>query len=522
MKTKFTLFFLGLFCFLSFNEITAQDQLNVLMIVLDDLNDFTGVLKGHPQAHTPNIDRLANSGILFTNAHSNVPVCSPSRASFMNGISPVTSKYWGFENWKKNELLMACKSIPEYFMDNGYHTAKSGKVFHTSKKGAWHDEGVKTDYGPLAFDGFKAAQHPSCPKAMFELGALDATFAPLSDIPNVKANDNAPGYSGWYSTKLKTPFIYHNESDRDLLSDELTAAWFESKIKTLNSNKTDRPFFISLGFHRPHTPLVVPKKYFDMFPLETLEIPVINDEDTLDTKLAENAKQENRGRKAYRWLVESYDTKEEALKKYTQAYLASVAFADDMVGKALNTLEKSRFKDNTVVVLLSDHGYNIGEKNYLFKYCLWEETTRVPLIIKSPLHKKHSGKTVNHPVSLIDIYPTLKNICNLKGPTTINNKGANLDGFSLVPFLENPKTKKWHGPNVALTIISSWRSKLPEKQHISVRSRDFRYIRYANGSEELYNHKKDKYEWHNLANEKGYYKIKKELSQQMDLALKIN
>lgn len=499
----------------------AQKQQNVLMIVLDDLNDFTGVLKGHPQAHTPNIDRLAKEGVLFTNAHSNVPVCSPSRASFMNGISPVTSGYWGFKNWKQNKLLMACKSIPEYFMANGYHTAKSGKVFHSSKKGAWHDEGVKTDYGPIAFDGLKAAQHPSCPEAMFELGALDATFTSLKNIPVVEANDKVPGYNGWYLTKLKKSFKYINDNNRDLMSDEASVEWFETKIQKLETSEQDNPFFISLGFHRPHTPLVVPQKYFDLFPIETVEIPNINFNDVDDTKLGENSINESRGRKAYRWLTESYSSVELALKKYTQAYLASVAFADDMVGKALNALEKSSFRENTTIILFSDHGYNIGEKEYLFKYCLWEESTRVPLIIKSPSYKKSMGKQVDHPVSLIDIYPTLKDLCMLEGKTIINKSGAPLDGYSLKPFLENPKTNQWEGPDTSFTIVSSWKSKLAEKQHVSVRSKQYRYIRYANGSEELYNHKKDDFEWHNLAEDKKYLKIKETHQKQLDLWLKI-
>ena len=127
------------------------------MIVLDDLNNYVGVLNGHPQAKTPNIDQLANEGVLFENAHSNVAICSPSRASFMNGILPTTSGYWGFGNWLKNEALLNSKSIPEYFKDNGYKTYQTGKVFHISKKGAWDEMGIIAEYGPLAYDGKKAA-----------------------------------------------------------------------------------------------------------------------------------------------------------------------------------------------------------------------------------------------------------------------------------------------------------------------------------------------------------------------------
>ena len=291
---------------------------------------------------------------------------------------------------------------------------------------------------PTAFNGLKAAQHPACPEAMFQLGALDATFVSLKDIPKVEANNESPGYDGWYLTKLKKAFKYNNDNDRDLMPDETSVEWFKTKIQKLETSLQDVPFFISLGFHRPHTPLVVPQKYFDLFPIETVEIPNINFSDIDDTKLGENSINESRGRKAYRWLTESYSSVELALKKYTQAYLASVAFADDMVG-TLDALEKSSFKENTTIILFSDHGYNIGEKEYLFKYCLWEESTRVPLIIKSPYYEKSMGKEVDHPVSLIDIYPTLKDLCKLEGNTIINSSGAPLDGYSLKPFLENLK-----------------------------------------------------------------------------------
>lgn len=486
--------------------VKAQEKPNVLMIVLDDLNDYVGVMGGHPQAKTPNIDKLADAGILFTNAHSNVPVCMPSRASFMNGILPTTSKNWGFNNWLKNETLINSKSLPEYVRDNGYKAYQTGKVFHNVKKDVWNEMGVTADYGPMAYNGKKVALHPSCPVAMGELGPLDATFASLADVPQVQASDDAPGYKGWYNTHPKTnaPFNYVDEDNRDLLTDEKSAEWFEHKISSMESQVQTNPFFISIGFIRPHTPLVVPQKYFDMFPLETVKIPVLKENDRSDTKLAENTTKELRGRKAYRTLTESYSTKEKALQKYVQAYLASVAFADDMVGKTLNALENSKFKDNTMVILFSDHGYNLGEKDYLFKYSLWEESTHVPLIIKHPDYKKHAGKKVNHPVSLVDIYPTIKDLCNLKGSTMLNDKGAPLDGYSLKPFLEDPQTKNWDGPEMALSIISSWKSKSPSKQHLSVRSKNFRYIHYENGAEEFYDHRIDAYEWQNLADDKKY------------------
>ena len=217
MKSKYCF---ALFYFIVFNAF-AQEKTNVLMIVLDDLNDYVGVMGGHPQAQTPNIDQLANQGILFSNAHSNVPVCSPSRASFMTGILPTTSKNWGFGNWLKNEIQVNSQSIPEYFKTNGYRTYKTGKVFHVDKRGVWDELGQVSDYGPMAFDGENAALHPSCPEAMGTLGPLDSTFASLQDVPMVKPTDSTSGYTGWFNTHWKTrgPFRYINDEDRDLLTD---------------------------------------------------------------------------------------------------------------------------------------------------------------------------------------------------------------------------------------------------------------------------------------------------------------
>ena len=509
--------YIFLTCF-SLSCLNAQEKPNVLMIVLDDLNDYIGVMGGHPQAHTPNIDRLASQSVLFKNAHANVPVCSPSRASFMNGISPVTSKYWGFSDWTKNEILMHSKSIPEYVKDNGYNAYQTGKIFHKTKPNVWTEMGAIADYGPLAYNGKKTIIHPSNPSEMGALGALDATFTSLADVPNVKKTDTAPGYKGWYNIHWKTkgPFKYNSETNRDLLTDEKSVLYFKNKIKELAKKNSKTPFFMGIGFIRPHTPLVVPQKYYDLFPLDEVQIPVLKENDKDDTKLQENSLgKEPRGRMAFRTLTEGYSSKERALQTYIQAYLASVAFADAMVGQTLNALEESSFKDNTIVILFSDHGYNMGEKDYLFKYCLWDKTTRVPLIIRGLNNEKNAGKTVNHPVSLIDIYPTIKELCKLKGSTLIDKKGAKLDGHSLVPFLKDPLTKKWGGPDTALTIIASWKSKVPKEQHIAIKSENYRYIRYANGAEELYNHITDPYEWNNLAKDSKFKKTKEKMAKSL-------
>jgi len=224
------------------------------------------------------------------------------------------------------------------------------------------------------------------------------------------------------------------------------------------------------------------------------------------------------------------------LRKFLQAYLACVAFVDEQIGVALNALENSEFNDNTIVILTSDHGWQMGEKDYLYKNSPWEESTRVPFIIRAPGISK-AGSKVTHPVSLIDIYPTLAELCSLQGNYTTQNSAASLGGFSLKPFLENPDTKEWDGPNGALTVLgvgintpieglgrslnpgALWHIEIDKdldqsyvlEQNYSYRTTAYRYILYRNGKEELYNHTNDSYEWVNLAEDPDYSEIKSTL-----------
>jgi len=342
MKLFKILFTFIIFC--NSLHLFSQEKPNIVMIVLDDLNDFIGVMKGHPQTLTPNIDKLASQSVLFNNAHSNVPVCSPSRASFMTGVHPLSSGIWGFGNALKQETFINSKSIPEYMRENGYKVFQSGKVFHSNPKNVWDDKGVPADYGPVAYNGKKAIGHPSNPAEMAkELGPLDATFVPLSDVPIIDSSSSGPGYEGWRFSNWQTNrhFSYVSESERDLLTDEMSAEWFEKKIDWIKqSQNNNQPFFIATGFIRPHTPLVVPKKYYDKFPLNKIKITEKLKDDLRDTKYIDNLK-ETRGHKAWRLLSEGYGSEEKGLKIFTQAYLASVNFADEMVGRVLDALDKS-------------------------------------------------------------------------------------------------------------------------------------------------------------------------------------
>ncbi|MGB0372997.1 MAG: sulfatase [Opitutales bacterium] len=491
--------------------LVAEDRPNIVMIVLDDLNDFVGVMGGHPQAKTPNIDRLADRGILFTNAHSNTPVCLPVRASFMRGVHPVSTGHWGFVPTQRNPIAMGSKTIPEYARENGYKVYSTGKVMHEPKyKTVWDKLGQPATHGPFPSNGKKRVNHPALPDTMLEFGELDGVYSSLADIPVVPATDSTPETRGWFNSlywdgDVPTPFRYVNDNDRDKMIDEKSIDWMKETIAAHDSYAGDSPFLFALGILRPHTPFVVPQKYFDMFPLETLQLPPIKENDRDDIGVKGYG---SRGYKIFKALENGYEDPNIGLKLYLQAYLASVAFADDIVGQALDAIDASPYRDNTVVMLFSDHGYHFGEKDEVWKFTHWDDATRVPFIISDLRDTAHAGKTVNHPISLVDVFPTIADLGAMTGSTLINSQGAPVDGHSLRPFLEDPEHGKWDGPDYAVMVTYSFTgSKEPRRQNLSIRTERFRYILYGTGGEELYDHANDPHEWTNLASNPEYASV---------------
>jgi len=531
------------------NSNQNQNKPNLLFIVTDDLNDWVGELGGHPQAHTPNIDELMKRGVSFTNAYSNNPICAPSRASFLTGLYPHTSGYFGYKQnqagnqFRNFDKLKNAQTMMEHFYDNGYNVYGTGKVFHSrsSKRGVWkgHDDrehfGILDTFGPVAWDGSHkrgnmdyemGLAHPQMLRDKNESLSYSKSFASLANIPEYPSDPdkNIPGYKGWVC--FGEPFKYENEQNRDKMPDELNV---EYAREILNAEH-ERPFFLTVGFNRPHTPLHAPDKYFKKFSLDEIKMPKIKEDDLSDvagplgkpTKLWNNS-----GRKHYKFLTEHPEP--DMLKKWVRAYLANVAFIDDQIGKLLDTLRDSEHNNNTIVILTSDHGYHLGEKEWVFKSTPWEESARIPLVIDTP-DLENRGAEVSHPVSLIDLYPTMIDLCDL--PENPNAKAENpayegyrnqipLDGYSLAPFLSNPNRNDWEGPDVALTSVAS-DTKLepgepgdPEDQFYTVRSERYRYILCPNGEEELYDHKNDPYEWNNLANDTNYSGIKRKLNRKL-------
>lgn len=517
--TLFKTIWVFIFFLFNFQQLVSQNlksKPNVLFIICDDLNDYQGVFGGHPQAKTPNIDKLAASGVQFINAQSNVPVCSPSRNSLITGVYPHVSKDYGWTDLKKQPVLKNNKTLIRYFKENGYRTLGTGKITHGSIAKDWDDWGMPLahNYGPIYFDGEKNTSNPAVPAPFNSIGGIDGSFGRLS----VATSSGIEGEKGWVYGWDKKPMRYINDDDRDLMQDELHAQWAVKKIKELESSQDKQPFFLGIGFVRPHTPLHVPDTYFDMFPLDEIQLENWLVDDEKDTYYKENFNPDdsdnNKGPRYYRMLLESYGgNRELAIKHFLQAYLACVAFVDDQVGKVVDALNDSDYKDNTIIVFTSDHGWQMGEKQYLFKNSPWEESARIPMVIKTPSSK--AGLKIAQPVSLIDLYPSLKDYCNLTGDNKINAQGGDLGGYSLKPLIE--ETGQWHGPNGALTVVGNYGINIPmEKQNFSYRTKKWRYIRYSNGQEELYNHEADSYEWHNLANKMEYSAIKAQLINEMN------
>ncbi len=482
---------------------------NVVLIICDDLNDYlTGVPGdvGHPQVQTPNADRFAATAVAFRRAYSNNPVCAPSRASLLTGIYPHTSGNLFWDKWFDNPVLANSRTLMEHFRANGYRVEGAGKLMHHHRRSDWDAFPLAADYGPTPHDGQRRTVHPTVPSPYRTVGPIDGSYGPL-----VNLSLSNPGwhwaYGGWGNGKVMR---YQNDADRDPTPDERVATWAATRLGELADAKTERPFFLAIGFIRPHTPLHAPQKYFDLYPLDQVKLPVRKSGDSSDTFMNKVFKSSVKGLRYYRLLRESYDAPDAGLKRFTQADLACVSAVDDCIGQVLRAIDSSRLRDNTVVVLTSDHGWCMGQKDFLFKNAPWEEATRIPFIVRAP-GISMSGGVVEQPISLIDLYPTLIDLCDLRGSTVKSESGAPLDGVSMKPLLVDPASQLWDGPEAALSMIHAEEDSItpmsiedyydPTKQHWSLRTRRWRYIRYNNAAEELYDHDEDPHEWTNLVDD---------------------
>ncbi|MCK5685709.1 sulfatase [bacterium] len=454
MKKILVIIFFAVFYSCSQSEI--QKQPNVLFIAVDDWNDWVGCLSGHPDVLTPNVDKLAAEGLLFTNAHCSSPICNPSRTSILTGKMPASTGIYSNAQWWIPRVPYVI-TLPKYFRNNGYYVAGGGKIFH-------HTAGFND---PDAWDEYYVWN-----KKARENGLAEQWQRPAGPHP-----EKTP--ASVITKRTKRYFDYAPlEVPDSVMPDSKTAQWAANFLQ----KKHDKPFFLAIGMFRPHIEWYVPKKYFEMYPLDKIHLPEYLGNDLDDVPEI-----------ARKFALDSgsdHDfVKDSGIwKELVQAYLASISFSDAQVGKVLEGLESGPNKRNTIIVFWSDHGYHLGEKDHWHKSTLWKRATHIPLIFKVP-EVTIAGTTCKRPVSLIDLYPTLAGLCNLPAP-------LNIDGKSITPLILDPDLK-WDSPAVVDYLYGN-RSVITEKYHL---------IRYSSGEKELYNLEKDPNEWVNLAKDTAYQTI---------------
>ncbi len=421
----------------------APPRPNVLFVAVDDLNDWTGFLGGHPGARTPNMDRLAARGVVFDRAYCSAPACNPSRASLLMGTRPSTSGvYHNDQPWRP--VFRDGLTLPEYFRAAGYQVVGGGKIFHNS----FNDPSVWDEWR-----GLGPGDHP---------------------VPDVTPVNGLQGTAHFDWGPVDAP--------DEAMGDYKTVSW---AIERLNQ-KHDQPFFLAVGLIRPHLPWYAPRKYFDQFPLSDVARPEVLADDLADIPAAGLAIAKPEG--DHRKVVEAGQW-----EPAVQGYLASIAFADAQIGRLLDALDASPHGKDTIIVFWGDHGWHLGEKEHWRKFALWEDATRVPLIVVAP-GVSSAGTRSERTVSLLDLYPTLVELCGL--PTK-----PELEGESLVPLLKDPAA-----PRNTPAVTTHGRG------NHAARSERWRYIRYADGSEELYDHDNDPREWTNLAGDPSLADVKRELA----------
>jgi len=449
---------------------------NILMIGVDDMNDWVGCLGGYPGVQTPNIDRLARRGVLFANAHCAAPVCNPSRTALFTGLRPSTTGIYDNEQYWR-PALPGILTIPEYFRKNGYYAAGAGKVLH-------HVAGFNP---PDQWDEFQLQ--------VFD----DPWYRRPAWYPWVKHEPTPSGYPyngirnfpGEFDWGVLPNSAQPSTRDGVVLVQERPEAEY-GDMKAVEwagrflSKKHEKLFFAAVGLWHPHIPMFTPQHYLDLYPGDKVNLPIVPEDDLDDVpaqakKFAEARRDElERIQKEGKW------------RDMVRAYLASISFADAMVGRVLDSLDQSPYAHNTIVVFWSDNGWHLGEKRHVHKSTLWQRSTHVPLIIAGPV-TRDNGRTRSQPVSLLDLYPTFVDLCGLPAR-------ADLQGQSLRPLLESSRAS--HPP----VVTTYWPG------NHSVRDERWRYTRYVDGGEELYDEKADPNEFHNLASNPQYRSVKERLA----------
>ena len=418
--------------------VLADVRPNVLFIAVDDLNHWVTHLDRNQQAKTPNIDRLAQMGVTFTHAYCAVPACEPSRAALLSGRRPwTTGCYKNGDQWKR--FQKPGEGLSAQFLKGGYHVAGAGKIYHSM---TYHRE-EWTDY---------------LSKAGLSL--------------------NGPGVRKMHG--------FHEPMHHDLFDDDLMDWHTVDYCVKQMQQSGDQPFFVACGLYKPHLPFAVPRKYYDLFPLDTIQLPPHQKDDLIDlpaagVRIARPNADHKKFLKSGRW------------KAAIQSYLATCAYTDMNIGRLLDGLKATGKQHNTIIVLWGDHGWSFGEKQHWRKFALWEETTRMPFIWVAP-GITTPGTSCDRTVDLTSVFPTLCELTRLPLP-------EHVEGHSISSLLRDPKSE-WRRPAITTH----------RYQNHAIRTEDWRYIRYADGSEELYDEAADPYEWTNLAQQSQYASVRKELA----------
>jgi arylsulfatase A-like enzyme len=398
------------------------------------------------------MDRLAKLGMRFTNAHCNFALCNPSRTSLMTGMLPSSSGVFGNEqDWRRSVQIAGKPTLPEYFKQQGFITAAAGKIFHANHGGP---EGRLTGW----YGGRRGFEQDAAWDQRFPSAGVQ-----IPDLP-VHTGQNFNGLNIWHWDWGGIPVEDDKTDDGQVVA---FAADFLGK-------KQKKPFFLALGLYRPHSPWYVPQKYFDALPLDSIKLPEVTADDLDD--LPAIAKP---GKDGHHAEIVAKNLWKEAVR----AYLANVAFCDAMLGRVLEAVEQGPNAKNTIIVFTSDHGWYLGEKQMWHKGKLWEPTTRIPLSVYAPGVTQPDSVSAQ-PVALIDLYPTLCDLVKVSKP-------EHLDGTSLKPLLADPSSKR---DKPAITCMGGGKN-----AGYAARDERWRYIRYWDGSEELYDHQNDPNEWTNLA-----------------------
>jgi uncharacterized sulfatase len=432
----------------------AAEPLNVLFISVDDMNNDLGCY-GHPLVKSPNIDRLARRGVRFDRAYCQFPLCSPSRSSLMTGLRPDTTRVFDLRyHFRKG--LPEVVTLSQFFMNKGYYAARVGKIYHYGNPG---------DIGTSGLDD------PPSWREVFNPAGRDRTTI-QSNIIN-------------YTPKRGLGSAMCLLADQEGKDEEHTDGMVANKAIDLMRKHRDKPFFLAVGFYKPHTPYVAPQKYFDLYPLKKITLPKAGTTNDMPGPAVASTS-------PWPW----FGATEEQARECKRAYYATISFVDAQIGRVLDELDRLKLAEKTVVVFWSDHGYLLGEHGLWMKQSCFEESARVPLIISAP--GKARGRASSRIVELLDLYPTLVDLAGFAIP-------GNLHGASLTPLLNNPNAE-WNRP--AFTQVQ--RGNFPGH---SVRTDRWRYTEWDFGAKgtELYDHKSDPRELKNLADNTRYADVIREM-----------